>query len=228
MKKYGLILLSIFVFNSCYNYRVVPKHLRENTYTQRFDNQNTGLGERLDINGYYTVNDTLNSGYIYHGYTNLMFFEDGMFVSGFYYLEGVENHDTGEVIPAYINKVATHRENGERLWYFYDHNFWGHYTLHGDTIKVQHIYKPAFGEMNGVWYSYEIWFKIIDRQHIEAIYTTPLHKDSPEILAHETTRPDLKLYFRSLPKLPKSDGWLKYEKWFWEDENEFIKWEEMQ
>jgi hypothetical protein len=187
-----------------------------------------GLDKKLNINGYYTINDTLNSGTIIYGYTNMIFFDDGMFVSGFHKCCDTSKQNIGKVIPSYIDTIVDQRKLGDRIYTFYEGFIWGYYNLSGDTIKVQHISRPALGDMNRFWYAYEIWFKIINKNSIEEIYRYPIHhmtdsdKSNFEINKKKWTA--VKAYFRPLDKLPESDGWLKYEDWFWKDNDKYNDW----
>ena len=229
MKRFLIYIILSVLLGSCIQvYFVAPTNLRNEGFTFRYNEDKTNLNELLNINGYYTTIDTLNSEYISRINMNLMFFDNGMFVSGFDDIKDSNHTDIGEVIPRYIDNVIEKRNDGIRDNSFYKYSNWGYYQLFGDTIKIQQIHRPWFMYMDYNWYAYEIWFKVIDRNNIIEINQFPIHKISDSDLKlyydREKLKPEIKAYFRPLHQLPKSDGWLKYSKWFWNDKDKYKKW----
>ena len=229
MRKYLIILILAFLFSSCkLIYHTAPKYLKNYGFTFRYTDTVSGLEKKLNINGYYTINDTLNSGYIYGRYTNMIFFRDGMFISGFHNCCDTNSDHIGKVIPMYLDSISAKRKNGTRVYPFYEGFIWGYYKLCGDTIKVQHIDRPSLGESRSFWYAYEIWFKILDRNTIKEIYIYPIHKttdsDISNFNSYNKNCIPVKAYFRPIDEIPESDGWLKYEDWFWDNKSKYNNW----
>ena len=228
MKKYlGLFIVLIIVI-SCRTFSPVPKYLKEVGFNFRYEDKQTQLSEKLNVNGYFTLNDTLNSMPLRRGYMNTIFFSDGMFVTYFYEDNDTASSEIGKVIPSYINKVIDKRQKGERYFNFYESAHWGYYKVNGDTIKVQHINRPFMYSQYIRWDAFEIWFKIIDRNNIIEIYRKPINKlteaDLNGFYQYESKREKYKLYFLPLEEMPESDGWLKYEDWFWKAPVKYDKW----
>jgi len=222
------IILSILLESCIHVYFVAPGYLKNEGFSFRYIEDKTNLNELLNINGYYTTIDNLNSGCISCTNMNLLFFDDGMFVSGFANRVDSNHNEIGKVIPRYIDNVIEKRNDGIRDASFYKYSNWGYYQLFSDTIKIQQVHRPWFMDMDYNWYAYEIWFKIIDRNNIVEINHFPIHKISDSDLKsyyeREKLKPEIKAYFRPLHQLPKSDGWLKYSKWFWNYKDEYKKW----
>jgi hypothetical protein len=217
MRKYWIILTLIFITTSCkLIYHSAPSFIKE--WMFKYPDSLSGLNDKLNINGYYTIDDELNSGYIYGNYTNMIFFDDGMFVSGFFNLKDIETSKVGQVIPKYIDRLIKSRDNGERVYEFYEGCIWGYYFVKGDTIIVRNIKRPFLGSSDSFWYSDEKWFKIIDKDSICTILSSPWIDEAAK------NKSQLCMYFRPLIQRPESDGWLKYEKWFWQDKVKYKTW----
>lgn len=229
MRKYLIVLIPALLFSSCkLIYHTAPKYLKNYGFTHRYSDTVSGLETKLNINGYFTINDALNSGTSYGTYTNMIFFRDGMFISGFHNCCDTSSDHIGKVIPIYLDSINIKRKNGIRIYPFYEGFVWGYYKLCGDTIKVQHIDRPALGESRSFWYAYEIWFKILDRNTIKEIYIYPIHKskdsDISNFNSYKKDWNPVKAYFRPIDEIPESDGWLKYEDWFWDNESKYNNW----
>jgi hypothetical protein len=176
-----------------------------------YDGRDTGLDTLIHINGYYTtkipdesgassvdMNDEKIEG---NSLPNFMFFEDGIFVG-----------DIGSQemsVEQYLEELAT---TGKSLDFksFYH----GTYKIYNDTIKVQYI-SPGYAN---TWFAKEIWYKIIDKNtivdfHSEHIALTweDRKKDSYKPQNYRSWN-----YSRFVPLewVPRSDSWLKKEKWF--------------
>lgn len=229
MRKYLIILVLLILISSCkLIYHTAPRYLKNYGFTHRYTDSASGLESKLNINGYFTINDTLNSGTTYGRYTNMIFFRDGMFVSRFHNCCDTNTKHIGKVIPMYLDSINKQRKNGNRVYGFYEGFIWGYYKVNGDTIKVQHIDRPLLGESHSFWYAYEIWFKIVDRNTIKEIYIYPIHKSTDSDISnfkhYKKSWIPVKAYFRPINEIPKSDGWLKYEDWFWENESRYNNW----
>ena len=207
---------------SCVPYYPIPRYLKKNTFNSIYSGDTTQLSEKLNINGYFTVNDTMNSGSISHGYMNMIFFNDGMFVTGFFnFIDSRLKFN--EVIPDYIENIINLKRQGKRHFSFYEDESWGYYKLQGDTLKVQHFFRAHLSGQTGNS-GYEILFKIIDRNHIIEIGRNQLNKKHEAFMYYEMEREKYKLYFVPLKEIPESDSWLKYKEWFWEDSEEYKMW----
>jgi len=222
MKKNLLLFVIILLLTSCVSYYPVPRSIRKNALNSVYSGDTTNLNEKLNINGYFTVNDTMNSGWISHGYMNMMFFNDGMFVTGFHNFRDT-NLTFNEVIPNYIENIINLKKQGKRHFSFYEDECWGIYEVRGDTIKVKHFFRAHLSGQIGND-GYEMLFKIIDRNHIIEINRTQLNKKEEVFKYYEMERKKNKLYFVPLKELPESDGWLKYKKWFWKDPEKYENW----
>lgn len=104
---------------------------------------------------------------------------------------------------------------------------WGKYIIDGNIIKGQYILPPGAQ----TWINTEIWFKIIDSQTIEELYFKYKEKITDQEVK-ECQEKGIKSGYTSakffpLDSLPNPDkSWLKNQKWFWcneEDYNEFMK-----
>ena len=131
-----------------------------------------------------------------------MFFEDGIHLDNFSLRS--------------INKPST---SG-----FYKHAHWGRCTISGDTIKTKWaaIYPP----LNGPPYAFERWYIVIDRNTIKEIFSKPLHATTPREMAYYletyTYKECQPATFVPMDTLPNSDYcWLKKEKWFWRNEEDW-------
>lgn len=228
-----ILVLIIFLFTSCrLMYYKAPDYLKKQGFTFKYEEEQTALKKILNINGYFTVNDTLNSGNIVRPNNNMMFFNDGMFLTDFDDCCDTLREHIGKVIPMFMDSVVIDRKLGHRKYQFYEFPAWGHYKVSGDTIKLQYVHRPMWGGMNRFWYAYEWWFKVIDRNTLEAIYRYPIHKlNQYEKTDWEKRKKEgdlfksyFKVHFRPVPEIPESDGWLKYEGWFWKNKEEYEKW----
>jgi hypothetical protein len=64
------------------------------------------------------------------------------------------------------------------------------------------------------WRPHEVWYKIIDRNTIAIVskYGSHVGKNYNVI----------PLKFHATLEKPSSNGWIKQEKWFWANENEYL------
>ncbi len=227
MRNFSIILVLGVILISCkLIYHTAPKYLKNHGFTYRYSDKSSKLEEKLNINVFFTL-DTLNDiGRI--PYARMLFFKDGMFVTEFYNHYDIGQYNIEDKTVKYLDSILYQRKKGIREDGFYERSEWGYYQVHGDTIKVQHIDRPALGESRSFWYAYEIWFKILNRNTVKEIYRYPIHKstnaDIQNFKISENLRIPVKAYFKPLKEVPESDGWLKYEKWFWEDKNQYTNW----
>ncbi|MDR2083369.1 MAG: hypothetical protein LBP67_00005, partial [Bacteroidales bacterium] len=133
----------------------------------------------------------------------------------------VDRYNTA--IPQYIEYVVKNDSINIKN-YFYEEHEWGRYIICNDTLKMQWIQRPM--NLNDYpWISFEIWYKIIDKNTLERIYTRPIFKQQSDI---DTYYNYTQLTFKYEPAkfiatsvLPSSDGWIKKQKWFWKNESDW-------
>ena len=227
--KLFIIILSCLIISACQNH--VPKSIKK-SFVYCYDDRYTGIDSLINIDGYYkemslhkrspTVGGFLKDTSIYYidtSYFYFMFYDNGLYVysiSDIYY---------DEYKKEWIKKDKTSflkdfSENGEtpEANYFYG-NYWGSYTIHWDTIKVQRIYKGT--SLNDGWAVSEHWYKVIDKNTIQRInsFNLPITMESQPV--EKTENPAI---FVPISTKPKSDNsWILKERWFWCNESD---WEE--
>jgi len=178
---------------------------------------NDGLDTLVQLNGFYRQREIRNMQGVYRyndsgklvemgmdtSYSHFMFFDDGMFISGFSYY-----HDRADSMAAYLTRQALH--NRPIAFSTGSH---GVYTVHGDTIKVRYIYQGGMW----LWGGGETWYRIVNRTTLVKFYSKLLHV-SREDRNKEQYQPEFSeaepAYFIPLPDKPKSLSWLKDEAWF--------------
>ena len=224
MKYKFIIYLAFLSFTSCtVFFHKTPRYIKAND-NLKYTTTDTQLSEILNINSYFTYNDTLNSGYIWSTHLNLMFFEDGMFASDFE-SDNRKKHEVGIEMPRYFRKIIELRKNEEKEPGFYKFSAWGYYKLSGDTIKVKYVNRPALGGMSYQWYALEIWYKIIDKNHLMEIYRLPFSETGISNERFMNNESNKRIYYCCpLNEKPESDGWIKYKKWFWLNKENYKEW----
>lgn len=110
MKKIFILLLAVVIFVSC---GMPPKN-----FTYRYESQDTGLKELIDINGYYISQHGCDSTF----YSMYMFYPDGLFTIA----------TTSKILPGLVDCF---RNGGKSNICRYP--LWGTYRLEGDLIKTQ-------------------------------------------------------------------------------------------
>ncbi|NOX46573.1 MAG: hypothetical protein GXO89_06300 [Chlorobi bacterium] len=147
-----------------------------------------------------------------------MFYADGTFVANFHdgNIERVKNNKKS--IDSYFKELIT---DSIECDIFHNSSYWGLYRFFHDTIKVQYINHPS---KMGLWHAGEKWYGIIDRNTIVEINTKPI--DTKEEIDffykyyYDKTKTDT-AKFVPLSVVPSSDCWLKKEKWFWCNEEDW-------
>ena len=208
MKKILIIYLPfVLLISSCkFLYYKAPKYIKNN-FGYCYSGEKTELNKLLNIYGYFQLN--INSGNSSFN-ENIMFFNDGMFVTGFKYL--------AEINDNYKNGLTS---------VFYESTGWGLYKLSGDTIKVRYVKRPFYGSSSRFWYAYEVRYKIIDRNTIKQIYKIPIHKTADGDIEKFKIIGSKKIFIPVKVK-PPSDGWIKGEEWFWCNKEQYKKWKQEQ
>ena len=223
VKKINTLLI-IVIITSC----GVPSYVRQN-FTHCYNGMDTEIESLIDIHGYYV---SLDSSYMTHSphnpfVNNIMFFKDGMFLYNFWGSEPVGHPFMWSVnqkiidIPQYFQKIIMDTIPAERYGFresFSASFYWGIYKISGDTIVAQYINNPSPPKS---WIAFEIYFKVMDRNTIVPIGHVPLAEKvffegntnkmqqySEEKQQRKTAR------FVYVDNIPNSYSWLKKEKWF--------------
>lgn len=137
-------------------------------------------------------------------YSNMMFFKDGVVVSGFQFL--IENREDNY---DYFVRLRSKKQLLDDL--FYNSCDWGVYRIEGDIIKVQ-FFSPPFKFSRK--YLVEEWFKINEDNSLVVIYKKSLTRNEVMDL-NESDKIPFYFLFTNF-ELP-SDTWLKKQEWFWCD-----------
>lgn len=124
--RYVIFLFLVFIFGC----QSAPKN-----FTYRYTEENTGIEDIININGYYVVEHGCDSSF----YSMLMFYPDGLFMIA----------TTSDVSQDLIACFS-----GDRVSTFCDYPIWGIYKIEGNMIKTQ-IYRS---EGNGftIFCDYEV------------------------------------------------------------------------
>ena len=145
----------------------------------------------------------------------MIFLKDGIVACYFYLNPEIHASDTC------VNFVhVTNRSGENKPLIILPGYLKGMYWIEGDTIKVR-----CFGQFGGrfsPWSFYEVWFKIIDRNTLEGVFSKSLlDMDTSD----EEWQPNYKrvlFRFHCADSIPSSDySWLKEEKWFWCNEQDW-------
>jgi hypothetical protein len=226
MNKTYLILILILVTSCKAIYHTAPNHIKRD-FTYKYDNLKTGIDTLINIYGYYTTDTTEENRYIIGTYKNVMFFDDGIFLARFHDYNNDRFEDRKTNIPDLLKEVSQNDSANIRS-NFYDLFSWGKYSILSDTIKVQFVRRPMLHSTNRAWYLYEIWYKIIDRNTIIEVFRDPprmkldSNKNYVEIEKDELVIDSA--IFIPVETIPTSNGWIKYESWFWSDINDYEEW----
>ena len=228
-RKYRLITIIIFFsflfFLSCTTFKV-PKYIQQH-YTIKYPHGTGGLDSLININGYYSYQEInpnhrfikgklFSSDYIVvydTSYINYVFFYDGMFLWNM----GTTQCYKPECMEQSIERVNkdSSKKAGELLY-----GCWGSYKLSGDTIITQYIQQQH--SLNDSWTAWQEEFKILDKNTIIQINRKPIDNRSAQYMrAWENDSVNRKYQtatFIHLNTLPKSNCWLKKERWFMQND----------
>ena len=204
MNKILIILLFSLITQSCSS---VPKEIKQK-FGICYIGRDTDIESYIDINGYYSSS----------GQSGMVFFEDGMFAAQIYINPEIHASDTC-VNFIYATTWVYKNKTGNSSGYFK-----GMYWIEGDTIKIRYL-----GQTGGrftPWIFSEVWYKIIDRQTLKIIYEKPLlDMDARYVQTIEEWQRERKrslVRFHCADSIPDSDySWLKEEKWFWCNEQDW-------
>jgi len=228
MKNNSIIIFSILFVISCkYVYYTAPKEIKKG-FIYKYDGKETHLDSLINIHGFYIGNSYYIGDMPWHDTVylrgDMIFFKDGIYtadiLSGVYYLHQYKN------ISEYFSVI--YRDDSLKIPNnFYERRIWGRYLLFDDTIKVQYVIRPKLQSSSTMWYAMELWYKIIDKDRILLIFEKPIGISKIEKLYYyerkRNSKPIKRLpdTFVSTEVLPSSNGWIKKEKWFWENKNDW-------
>jgi hypothetical protein len=184
----------------------------------------------INITGVYyipEVRDMYNKPFPIHKmdtfYLNIMFWDDGTTAYNF--------AGTPDTYQLYFDEILSNMERGKKD-YFFRTVSWGNYRIIGDTIKAQYVHVPENFSLNDYWYGYERCFKIINRNTLEylPLMTKSLNwntdKNSLDEMQKELKeKKETLAIFMPIERIPPPNCWLKQEKWFWCNEED---WKEYQ
>jgi hypothetical protein len=201
----------------------MPIHIRkqfEGVYTSK-----TNLDQDIGFNGYYFSKEiTIHKVYQFKkepeliqdtAYSYLIFFDDGVFVSGFYDLNRKKRIMNEDNIPLFLVEIANNNDmNTNNL--FYSKFNWGVYTMNRDTIFAKWVYHI---DGSAYWYSAKDIYTIIDKDSIIKIQTNTLY-GTGKYAPHNITSKRHLYTFRVCEK----NTWLKNNEWFWHDKEQFERW----
>jgi hypothetical protein len=210
------VLFSVVILSTVYGCIPLktPSHVRQTV--GGYDGAKTTITDLININGYFvhaepknTKNDS--------SYTYFMFFEDGMVNMRVHDYDAFPNPNKEENISQYIHQVIT-ESDGKQAKSFYNSLGWGRYIITDDTIKS--YYHSGWGYPD--CYAFEIWFKVLDRNHISDIYFARIMESTLQMTdiqkkenVYENAIPSS---FVPLEGIPPTNSWIKGEKWFWSNE----------
>jgi hypothetical protein len=220
--KYSILFIILFSW-SCAHKPISKEIKRE--FTNRFEGKNTGIREKLNMDGYYQYwrqediefnpqtkqRDTF--------FYNLIFYEDGTYLYNF-----SSFHDYPQNPDEYLKQVAKNGKTDR----FYVSFYWGIYKIAHDTIVAQFIDNVS-GAYLAPWSGGEAWFKIIDRNTLQYLYYRNFKKrNHDEIIAAEKSVANSSLaIYHSSEILPPPYAWLKKEKWLWANEEDWKRYMEL-
>ncbi|WP_165020888.1 hypothetical protein [Dysgonomonas sp. ZJ279] len=197
-----------------------PKKIID-AFTFCFDNKDTDIENLINIEGYYKERILLKRSNVVGSFLNkdsIGLYADSGFISIIFYKNGLFKYDF------FCLKAALLNENSEEAKSFYDGQ-WGRYSIDGDIIKTQFIYKPSKGELSK-WKGTEIWYKVINRTTIKIVKIDALStntEDKNNLALHKKVHEErMKTLIVFVPdKLPNYlNAWILKENWFWCNEND--------
>lgn len=179
----------------------------------------TSLSSRIDINGYYRYWHRNEWG----GYKSISGSKDTSFVDMIFYEDGTFLYNVSVINPFsnyndYFKEVL--RKGQSDL--FFKSNWWGVYSLSGDTIKTQFLRHAANFTP---WWGGERWFLIKDKNTLQLIFSGFLFNETEEDKqrgnAYVKTASDAIFY--PLKVIPPPYAWFKENKFFWRNEEDWKK-----
>jgi len=218
--KYSIIFIILFSWSCAH--KPISKEIK-NEFTNRFEGMNTGIREKLNVDGYYQywrkefieVNPKTNRRDTF--FYNLIFYEDGTFLYNF----SSSSKDLN--IDEYLKQVTKNGKGDP----FYISFYWGIYKMSHNTIITQCINNSSKARLNP-WDAGETWFKIVDRNTLQRLYDKDFRKMSPDdILENEKAIANSSFaIYHPAAIIPLPYTWLKKEKWLWANEEDWKRYME--
>ncbi|PKP22645.1 MAG: hypothetical protein CVU05_02955 [Bacteroidetes bacterium HGW-Bacteroidetes-21] len=215
---------------SC-SYVGVPSDIKNN-FKPCFNQNKSDIHSKINTQGYYVVKEPLQKSLSDNGkalknnqgevsdtsHYCTLFFEDGTFLANFFDINEDRCKKGMSDIPQLFQEIAQDSK-GKTAKSFYSWFRWGKYSISGDTIKAKWTNHPLSISPN--WSAWEVWYKIIDKNTLVEISSTPLHHmtDSDwknfEIYSKRDTIPKIPARFVPASVVPEPNSWLKQKKWYW-------------
>jgi len=214
--RFGILLC--FVLCGCFTHtRSLTKEVKTN-FTNRLEGGNTGLSKKININGIYRYwhnNDIGIPEKIYNTkdtfFLDMIFYDDGTFIWNLWPDHKFTNYEQ------YFRSVISKGKKD----LFYEADWWGVYSMAGDTIKTQYIMHASPWTP---WYTGQNWFVIKGPSTLQLIYQGEIEDKEPILLDPYVQRTSL-AHFIPQKEIPPSYGWIKDERFFWRYE---IDWQQYQ
>lgn len=173
--------------------------------------------EQMIIRNYDVTGNTLLS--IDTSYRNVVFFKNGIVQMDFWD-SNLERRKKGQTdIQRYVYELAIDLKARQ---VYLESNEWGIFRIVNDTIQIQYFNHPA---RLTPWYAIEVMFKIKDSNTLERVMSRKMGITDDE-RERQRSRKDISVVrnlatFIPLNNLPPSDCWLKRQKWFWCNEDDW-------
>jgi len=155
---------------------------------------------------------------------NIILFDDGLVLMDLKDLNISRIKDNKQNIKNYIYEIFS---SSDEKRFFLDLDEWGSFKLKNDTLKVQYFNHPA---KLAPWYAIEVWYKVESPNSIIRIDSRKMGITEEERIRRESRRDlsveTLPATFVPLETLPPSDCWLKDQKWFWCNKNDWMEYME--
>ena len=195
MNRYSLKIVYMLCALMLISSSCVPRRIK-NSFIGCFDGMPTGLDTLLDLSGAFVASKTDG---IDTECRFLIFYNDGMVVH--YGAWGSE--DCCIHVQRVVCQINTSAERGQIFWEGEVFYRWGLYKIENDIITVQFVWRQSI--LLG-YHSSIVRYRVIDRHTIE------------EVLFGETVRT---FHFLPIENLPSSENWLKSQRWFWCDREQY-------
>jgi hypothetical protein len=192
MKKILFPILAMLFITDCTTF-TVPYRVKKN-FKYCFDGEKTGLDTLINIHGYYAPDTIIRK-------SNNILPKDTLHPAFIFFDNGFVDADVN---------ISFFNENVSFFVKRWGGDF-GRYILHADTIKLQVVMPP--GEMSRE--TYEVWYKIIDKNTIQKIYAGLGENEVPRILPPLNPYAEQVFIFRPFEiKIKPEDTWIYKKRWF--------------
>ena len=217
MRSLQVILILTIIGTSSCRFANVPKSVKRE-FTYCYDDKDIRIDSLINVKGYYSFNQKYPLPYDQRLRVGIIYESEVLFKK-----DGTITWSSSGDIDQEIKKI----KNGKKSW-FYEYGFWGKYIIEGDTIKAQITNHPS--PLSATWMPFEVWFKVVSRDHIQLIasrylYYDKVHQDKSRMNLVELEEEEyLSAKFKSLDVELPSKTWLKKKKWFWCEEEQYKEW----